>query len=182
MPNTHFLFLIAFIGRFINPLLAKKIEFLTFQLLILKRHFNETWMLQIARNITDPFSPPLLNAKFIIHDRDSKYTTQFFKYLSTSGIRPLKLPAKSPNLNAFAERFVRSLKEECLKHFILWSVDSVRHVVSEYIEFHNHERNHQGIKNEIPFPDEKFNPESKSKILRKKRLGGLLNYYYRKAA
>jgi len=93
---------------------------------------NGPWMEQIARNLTweDSF---LAGKRYLIHDRNPLYTAKFESILKTAGIDPVKLPARSPNLNAHAERFVRSIKEECLNHLILSSEEQLRHVLSEYL-------------------------------------------------
>jgi len=144
-------------------------------------HPNGQWMKQVARSITDPFNPPLGNAKLLIMDRDTKYTSEFRKYLSNFAIESIRLPIMSPNLNAFAERFVRSIKEECLNHMILWNWRSLDHVVREYIKFHNHERCHQGLGNVIPIPDPRARNRS-GEIIKQTRLGGLLNFYHHEAS
>ena len=96
-------------------------------------------------------------------------------------VKPVKLSPQAPNLNAFAERWVHSVKEECLDQLILFGERSLRHALHEYLAHHQHERNHQGLDNVIPFPDERAEPDS-GKIVKSERLGGLLNFYYRQAA
>ena len=83
--------------------------------------------------------------------------------------------------NASAERFVRSIKEECLDRLILFGEKSLRHVVGEYVEHFHRERNHQGIGNVIPFPDERLGAAGQT-VEKAERLGGLLSYYHRQAA
>jgi putative transposase len=130
---------------------------------------NGPWMKQIARNLTweDGF---LAGKQYLIHDRDPLYTAKFGSILKASGIAPVKLPARSPNLNAFAERFVRSIKEECLNHLILSSEEQLRHVLSEYLAYYHHERIHQGL-NKIIEPQHEGND---GEIICTERLGGLL--------
>jgi transposase InsO family protein len=117
----------------------------------------------------------------LIVDRDPLYTTQFKSLLACAGITLVRLPARSPNLNAFAERFVRSIKEECLRHIIPLGERHLRIVVSEFIEHYDIERNHQGLGNVIPFPSAASTTVG-GRIRRRARLGGLLNFYERKAA
>jgi hypothetical protein len=136
------------------------------------------WVTQVTRGITE-FDQPMASARYLIHDRDPKYCGQFRALLKSSDIEPLKLPARSPNLNAFAERFVRSVKDECLSRLILFGEKSLRHVLKEYMAHYHTERNHQGIENRIPFPDERC--AASGKIKKAERLGGLLNFYYRDA-
>ena len=118
--------------------------------------------------------------RYLLHDRDSKYSAGVDDLLLASGIKPLKLPARSPNLNAYAERFVRSIKHECLDRLILFGEKSLRYVLREYISHYHAERNHQGIGNAIPFPDERL--MKSGKIIKSQRLGGLLNFYHGRCA
>jgi len=138
---------------------------------------NGPWMEQIARNLT--WEDGLLKGKqYLIHDRDPLYTAKFESILNAAGVEPVKLPPRSPNLNAYAERFVRSIKEECLNHLILSSEEQLRHVLSEYLEHYHHERIHQGI-NKIIEPRYDGND---GEIFCIERLGGLLKSYHRQAA
>ena len=93
----------------------------------------------------------------------------------------MKLPPQSPNLNAFAERFVKSIKTECLEQFVLFGEDALRHVIREYLAHYHAERNHQGIENVIPFPDGRLGRRD-GPVEKAERLGGLLNFYHRQAA
>jgi transposase InsO family protein len=141
---------------------------------------NEAWIKQIARNVTG-VTGELGNARYLIHDRDGKYTESFDRILEGAGIEPLKLPARSPNLNAYAERWVRSVKSECLDHLILFGQRSLDYVLQEYWAHHQRERNHQGLDNLIPFPDESLAQQTGS-VTKAERLGGLLQFYYHQAA
>ena len=138
------------------------------------------WMEQIARNLTDGFDGFLNGYRFLIHDRDPLFTTQFRTILKDAGVRSVRLPKRSPNLNAFAERFVRSIKEECLDRMIFFSEAMLRHVIDEYIAHYHEERNHQGLESRIIRPN--FQRDAKGEILRNQRLGGMLNFYCREAA
>ena len=140
---------------------------------------NGEWMKQIARNVTG-WDGELETARYLIHDRDSKYTEAFDEVLRSVDIKPVKLPARSPNLNAFAERFVRSIKDECLDKMILFGEKSLRHVINEYLSHYHAERNHQGMNNAIPFPDERL--RNAGEVIKAERLGGMLNFYHRDAA
>ena len=144
---------------------------------------NDGWMRQIARNLTISGCAILARCRYLLHDRDAKFTAGFGMIFKSVGIEPIKLPARSPNLNAFAERFVRSIKEECLDRMIFFGEASLRHAVTQYIEHHHAERPHQGIGNVIPFPNqETINLQRDGPIVCQERLGGLLRSYYRKAA
>ena len=89
------------------------------------------WVEQMARNLTDDIDGFLRNATCLIHDRDSLYTGRFDRILKSRGIKPIKLPPRSPNLNAFAERFVRSIKDECLSRVVLLGEHHLRLLVRD---------------------------------------------------
>jgi len=110
---------------------------------------NGEWMSQIARNLTDCEAGFLKEARYLIHDRDPLFTTSFREILKFSGIETLKLPARSPNLNAYAERFVRSIKSECLAQIIPLGEQHLRHAVKEYMEHYHVEWSHQGLDNRL---------------------------------
>ena len=139
------------------------------------------WMEQLARNLTDPVEGCLRTASHLIHDRDPLYTRVFGEILTGGGVQPIRLPPKSPNLNAYAERFVRSIKEECLSRVVPLGEAHVRQLVHEFIEHYHHERNHQGRDNQLlQRPPPPVNPDAD--VERRERLGGLLSFYYREAA
>jgi putative transposase len=136
------------------------------------------WMKQIARNLSDGYDGFLNGTRYLIHDRDPLFTSEFQMILRAGGVRTVKLPAQSPDLNAYAERFVRSIKEECLSQMIPLGERHLRTAVMEYTEHYHRERNHQGIGNRLIDP----RPGGSGEIHRHERLGGLLNYYYRRVA
>ena len=141
---------------------------------------NEAWVKQIARNVTG-VTGELTNARYLIHDRDSKYSAGFDCILEGAGIEPLKLPPRTPNLNAYAERWIGSVKSKCLDHLILFGQRSLAHVLQEYLAHHQRERNHQGLDNLIPFPDQRLDQKTGA-LTKAERLGGLLQFYFRQAA
>ncbi len=139
------------------------------------------WMKQVARNLTDALEGFLLGCRYLIHDRSSVFTEEFGMVLQASGVKSVRLPARSPNLNAFAERFVRSIKEGCLNQLILIGEGSLQRATRNFMVHYHRERNHQGLDNKIIEPE--FNPlPTRSAIHCRKRLGGLLRYYYREGA
>lgn len=140
-----------------------------------------TWMKQIARNLTDAEDGFLLKIRYLIIDRDPLYTEAFRKMLKDSGVEPLRLPARSPNLNAYAERFVLSIKSECLNRIVPLGEAHLRHAVSEFAGHYHAERHHQGLDSQLITPDETAG-RSEGPVACRERLGGLLNYYYRDAA
>src|SRR5215831_18130332 len=98
-------------------------------------------MTQIARNVTDEVDGFLKGKRYLIHDRDPLYTREFLTMLAEQGIESAKLPPRSPNLNAHAERFVRTIKEDCLKQMILFNEDALRRAVHEFVAHYHFERN-----------------------------------------
>ena len=139
------------------------------------------WMEQMARNLTDPVDGFLRTARQLIHDRDPLYTRVFGEILTSGDVGPIRLPPKSPNLNAYAERFVRSIKEECLHRVVPLGEGHLRLIVHEYVEHYQRERNHQGLDNQLlqrPPPPVRADAD----VQRRPRLGGLLSFYYREAA
>jgi transposase InsO family protein len=142
---------------------------------------NGLWMEQIARTITDCDDGVLKNSRYLIHDRDPLFTAAFLKTLKQSGMDSVKLPPRSPNLNAYAERFVRSIKEDCLDRIIFFGEDHLRLAVREYLAHYHTERNHQGLKNRRIHPA-KSPTNRNGQIERSQRLGGTLSYYFRNAA
>ena len=126
-------------------------------------------MKQVARNLTG-WDDELTCGRYLIHDRDRKYTCSFDDILESVGLWPVRLPPQSPNLNAYAERFVRSIKSECVERMILFGEQSLRHVVKEYIAHYHVERNHQGIGHVIPFPDQR-GAKMEGRVKKSERLG-----------
>jgi len=142
---------------------------------------NGLWMAQIARNLTDAVDGFFSRKRYLIHERNPLYTQEFLSIIAGSGIKPVKLPPKSPNLNAYAERFVRTIKESCLDQIIFFGEDMLRNGIREFMAHYHPERNHQGLENHLLVPLE--TTRATAKIVRKReRLGGLLSYYYREAA
>jgi transposase InsO family protein len=139
------------------------------------------WMQQSARNLTDADEGFLNGAHYLIHDRDPLFTEAFRELLGSSGVQTLKLPARSPDLNAYAERFVRSVKSECLAQIIPLGERHLRTAVKEYMEHYHLERNHQGLANEL-IEERSDGLDMNSAVECRERLGGVLKYYDRRAA
>jgi len=101
-------------------------------------------MKQMTRNLADVSDGFLLNKAFLIMDRDTKYTEDFRDFLDREGVKPVRCPVRAPNCNAFAERFVRSIKDECLDRLILFGEASLRRALRVYGAHYHSERNHRG--------------------------------------
>lgn len=138
-------------------------------------------MIQIGRNLTDSVDGFLADKKFVILDRDSKYSAAFRDLLKGSGVEVVRLPPRSPNLNAYAERFVRSIKDECLNRMIFFGDRSLRKATREYAAHYHEERNHQGLCNRLIDPEECVGSDH-GRVTCRERLGGMLRYYHRLAA
>jgi transposase InsO family protein len=142
---------------------------------------DEAWMLQIARNVTDSQAGALHAKQYLIIDRDTKYSEQFRRLIRDNGTKVIRLPPRSPNLNAYAERFVRSIKDECLNRMIFIGQASLHRAVAEYMDHYHRERNHQGLDNRLVRAPA-IVAANDGAIYRRARLGGTLNFYYRQAA
>ena len=142
---------------------------------------NGLWMDQIVRNLTDSMDGILNGKRYLIHDRDPLFTGEFLETIASVGVESVKLPPRSPNLNAYAERFVRSIKESCLDRMIFFGEESLRTAIQNFVAHYHSERNHQGLANQLISP-EPGHLGNAGEVQRRQRLGGMLNYYYRAAA
>src|SRR5262245_26882956 len=145
------------------------------------RHPTQAWMTQMARNAIDETSGCLREYRYLLHDRDAKFCKAFDEMLRNGGTQCLTLPARSPNLNAFAERWVRSVKEECLSKLILIGEASLERALREFIAHFHSGRNHQGKGNLLLFPLASSTQPTVGSVRCRERLGGLLRYYARAA-
>jgi transposase InsO family protein len=152
----------------------------------IRRDPDGAWVEQIARSLTDPEEGFLVGKRYLVMDRDPLYTEKVQAIFRSGGVMSVRIPARSPNLNAHAERFVRSVREECLNHLIILGERHLRRTLDDYLAHYNTERPHQGIGNQRvrPPPDTKraANDElGRGGLVRRSRLGGLLNSYTRTA-
>tara|TARA_R110002073_G_C9492325_1_gene580918 strand:- start:3142 stop:3732 length:591 start_codon:yes stop_codon:yes gene_type:complete len=138
------------------------------------------WMMQVVRNLLDSEDGFLKGKTKLIMDRDPVFTADVRALLRSGGVEPVRLPARSPNLNAFAERFVLSIKSECLNRLVLLGESHLRLAVREYVAYYNLERPHQGLGGR--FIEKPANENWVGQIQCKERLGGLLRFYQREAA
>jgi hypothetical protein len=146
-------------------------------------HPDEKWMQQMARNVTLEQWGFLGNCRYLLHDRDSKFCPSFDEVIELGNVKPIPLPARSPNLNAFSERWVKSVKEECLSKLVLFGEASLKRALQQYLIHYHEERNHQGKGNALLFPSQDGPVGSRQGSVQcQQRLGGLLKYYHRQAA
>ena len=143
---------------------------------------DEAFMAQVARNLTDVFDGFLLGHRFFICDRDTKFTERFRETLKGVGVTTVLTPYRAPNCNAFAERFVRSIKEECLRRMIFFGEASLLRAIREYADHYNGERPHQGVDNRVLRPKPRgLQAPATGPVESSERLGGLLRHYRRSA-
>ena len=140
---------------------------------------NGLWMSQIARNLTDAEQGILTGKRYLIHD-NPLFTADCLEMIADAGVESVKLPPRSPNLNAYAERFVRSIKESCLDRVIFFGEESLRTAIQNFVAHYHGERNHQGMANQLISP-EAGHLDNAGEVKRRQRLGGMLSYYYRAA-
>ena len=141
-------------------------------------HPHEAFMQQVVRTLTAADEGLLVQHRLLLCDRDTKWSAPVRARLGEAGIRVVLTPYRAPNANAYAERFVRSIKQECLDRVIPFGERHLRRTMAEYLEHYHRERNHQGIENELieGAPRDRI-----GRIRRRPRLGGLLSYYCRAA-
>jgi putative transposase len=139
------------------------------------------WMEQMARNLLDVEDGFLRGKRYLILDRDSLYTAAFWRTIKAAGVNVVRLPPQSPNLNAYAERFVPSIRSECLERMVPLGEWHLRRAISEYMRHYHGERNHQGLDNTL-IDRISQDTDSLGPVARPERLGGLLSFYYREAA
>ena len=130
------------------------------------------FMAQVARNLTDPIDGFLRDKKFLILDNDSLFTKQFCSMLGDAGCEVVRTAIQAPNMNAFAERFVQTVKRECLSKIILFGEQHLRRTLNEFVAHYHSDRPHQGIGNNriAPTNDE---PPNGNRVVVDERLGGL---------
>ena len=139
------------------------------------------WVEQVARSLVDGFGGVLRGKRYLLHDRSGVFTERFRRILAACGVEAVKLPARAPNLNAHLERWIRSIRDECLNHLILFGESTLKRAVQEYVAHFHAERPHQGLENRIIQPEVECWKRA-GEVRCRKRLGGLLRYYYREAA
>jgi transposase InsO family protein len=142
---------------------------------------GDDFMKQIARNLTDPFDGFLKDKRYVLMDRDSNFSAAFRSVLNDADVEPVRIPARSPDLNSQIERFHLSIKSEYLSRMIFFGETSRRRAVNSYLDHYREERNHQGLDNQIIKPGDEVGRDD-GVIECRERLGALLKYYYRTAA
>jgi len=139
------------------------------------------WMKQVARNLTDATDGFLVGKRYLLMDRDASFSAEFREVLKRAGVEPVRIPPRAPNCNPHIERFMLSLKSECLDRMVLFGQESLNRATREYLEHYHRERNHQGLDGKIIDAGPELG-RVVGRIRSNERLGGMLRYYYREAA
>ena len=141
---------------------------------------DEQWMIQVARNLSDSQDGFLREKKYLLMDHDAKFSQEFRDTLEQAGVQAVRLPPRSPNLTPHIERFMRSLKDECLHRLIFFGEKPLHVAVVAFLAHYHAERNHQGLQNKLINPGDDVG-RIIGDVACRQRLGGVLQYYYRKA-
>jgi len=140
---------------------------------------DSAWITQQARQVVWELGETAPPMRFLIHDHDTKFTATFDQVFESEGMEIVLTPYRAPKANAFAERWVRSVREECLDHLLLLGPRHLRRVLVEYVQYYNTARPHQGIEQQAPLP---FPPVPTGPVACREVLGGIIHDYYRQAA
>jgi putative transposase len=143
-------------------------------------HPTGAWVIQAARNLLMDLDGHASRFRFLIRDRDAKFTTAFDALFAAAGIEVVKIPPQAPKANAFAERWVRTVRTECLDWLLIWNRRHLENVLAAYVEHYNTARPHRGINLRVPAADREPTPASLAEIRRIDRvdvLGGLVHEY-----
>ena len=136
-------------------------------------------MLQAIRHLTNQIDGVLRPHSVLICDRDRKWSRAVLEFMRSAGVQVVQTPVRAPNCNTYAERLVRSIKDECLNRVIPLGERHLRRTIAEYLAHYHHERNHQGVANELLIGPAALG--SSGAVRRRQGIGGILNYYHRAA-
>ena len=147
----------------------------------ISEHPTGAFVTQLARNLVAELSDRRRSVKFLVRDRDTKFTASFDEVLSSEAIRVIKTPVRSPRANAYAERWVRTARTECLDHILILGERHLEGVLRQYVSHYNEQRPHRGI--DLGVPAGSAEPSVPTlKVQRQDVLGGLIHEYYSAAA
>ena len=144
------------------------------------RHPDLGWVTQQARQLSWHIQDSTLPVRFLIHDRDTKFCRSFDTVFKSEGVEIIETPYHAPNANGVAERWIRSVREECVDHLVMLNEGHLQRVLVEYRDHFNHRRPHQGLNQECPMPA--LQHSANNRIHRRDVLGGIIHDYYRDAA
>lgn len=137
---------------------------------------NSTWVAQQARQLVWHLQEGNANLQFLIHDRDSKLTEAFDNVFKSTGFRVIHTPLQAPDANAYAERWVRTVREECLDHLLIMNQTHLKRVLDCYISYYKTSRLHQGLDLQAPIPRKPV--RYCGQVRKREVLGGIINDYY----
>jgi len=150
-------------------------------------HPNATWVTQQARNVARDIADEGIDVRFLVRDRDTKYVVNFDEVFRSEGAQILQTPFRTPNANAYAERFIRTVRTECLDHLLIVNAHHLECILRIYAQHYNERRPHQGLSQQIPaasLPSSALatiptvpSPSHLRYIQRRDRLGGLIHEY-----
>jgi len=166
--------LVTFYTAFVIELASRRV-----QLVGSTPHPDDAFVVQVARTLTRADDGVLVGHRFLICDRDTKWSEAFRQTLAAAGIRVVRTPYQAPDSNAYAERFVRSIREECLDRLVILGEGHLHRTLREFAAHYHHERNHQGLQDRLIVPEPTGPPDGAVRC--RPRLSGLLRYYYRAA-
>jgi putative transposase len=175
MLATDFFHIDSVNGHRYYALFVIEIERRVVHLLGVTTNPNGQWVAQMARNLVWDLQDAKRTIRFLIRDRDTKFTAAFDEVLRSEGIKTIRTPVRAPRANAFAERWVETVRAECLDHLLIFSHRQVNHVLGSYVEHYNTARPHRGIGLETPRTTGPGDPAGK--IERRDVLGGLIHEY-----
>jgi len=140
-------------------------------------HPDGQWVAQQARQLVWQFEETETSFPCLIRDNDSKYTEAFDTVFESQGTHIIPTPIRAPNANAYLERWIRSVREECLDHILIINEAHLRRVLNEFLGYYNYRRPHQGLEQQSPIT--RPEPVTTGKVNRRKILGGIINDYFR---
>ena len=144
-------------------------------------HPTGAWTAQQARNLLMDLGDRATQFRFVIRDRDSTFTAMFDQVLAGSGVRIIKTPVRSSRANSFAERYVGTLRRECLDHLLIYGERHLRQILAEYARHYNHHRPHQSREQRPPLHEPGQAVDMTARIRRRQVVHGLINEYRRAA-
>jgi len=140
---------------------------------------NANWVTQQARQVVWELAENKVGIRYLIRDRDSKFTQEFDTVFQSEGTQIIQTPFRAPNANSYAERWVRTVREECLDQILILNEPHLKRVLKTYDDYYNRQRPHQGLRKQSPIPRTPQN--TSGKVRNRMVLGGIINDYYRSA-